>query len=1754
MSARHLSRGIVAAGLILGSSVFAQSASYDVALDTDLDAGTGCTFTPVAGAAIDGIESRLRATVDTSTQTVTDLVVLRCTGGSSFVADTTLPAGYPAALNQGTGGADVIELAAGQSDLLGGSRGRVQLYFTAEDGAGSDVIETLNGQAGGPILISPPFAIPSLTVMGLLALALLVITAAWFANRRTGHFMAVSAVMLVALAAWASQHAADGNLGEWAGSGPIAQDPGGDATNGSAALDLVAAFAALENDGLYFRVDVVDLENQPPQAVDDSFSTDEDTPLNVAAPGVLGNDSDPETDPITAVLDAPPASAASFTLNADGSFDYTPDPDFNGSDSFTYFANDGQADSASATVSITVNATNDPPVAQDDSAVTDEDQPIDIDVLANDSDVDGNLDPASVNVTVAPANGTTTVNTATGVITYTKSADFSGADSFDYEVCDDGTPTPVACDTATVSLTIDAVNDPPSFTAAGAVSVDEDSGAYSATWATDISAGPPDESGQTLSFNVTANDNPALFSAGPAIDSSGNLTFTPGADLSGSASITVVLTDDGGTANGGSDTSAPASFSITVNPVNDAPTFTTGGDVAVDEDSGAYSAAWATAIDAGAPDESGQTLSFGITGNDNAGLFASGPTIDAAGNLSFTPAADAFGTANITVELSDDGGTANGGADTSAPVGFAITINGINDAPSFVSGGNVAVDEDSGAYSAAWATAVSAGPANESGQVLAFNVTANDNPALFSAQPAVDAGGSLAFTPATDANGSATITLELLDDGGTANGGVDTSAPVTFTITVNPVNDPPVVTAPGPFDATGNVGIQVTDGADDLLTGVTDPADGASAQPFSITATTAASAMGGDVSINADGSFSYDPPVGYTGADTFDYEVCDSGTPGSACTTATVTIDVSDMLWFVDPAEPAGGDGRLSTPFNDIDALAAINDGTGNNPAAGDALFLYNGTHDGSIALLDGQRVFGQSATAPLTTLVGISLPAYSAALPATNTGTTTLQATNATTINLAQNNTLGGFDIGNTGTGTGILGNGIGTLSITEMAIAGTGQALSLTNGSVSATLDSITSTGSSGDGLLLSGVGGSFTVNGSTAIDGAAGIGVNVQNVSASYTFGDVTVNNRNSAGVFVNAFTGGAQNGQFGTVTINNQAASNTTALGIDNTTGGSITVASALIDNGGANVSGIALSGNAAAIDILAGNVVNAAGAAVSISSGSGNITYAGSIGNASGRSLQVLDNTGGTITLAGDITDSGAGIRIDNNAATGIDLAGNLSLNTATDTAFSATNGGTLTLTGAASTVTTTSGRGVRIDGVTIGAAGATFERVSVNGASNGIYLADTGTTGTFSVTGSGGACTMATPACSGGRVQATAGATGAPEGNGVYLSNTGRVELSLMRIDDHPNHAVYGSNVAGFSLVDSLVDGANGDDAGADEGSLSFSNLTGSADITRTSVSGGLEDNLRLVNDAGLLDRLVIVDSRFSDNSAALGNDGILIEARGTAVVDVTVSSTDFAAHRGDHFDAAATDSAVLDLIFTANTLTGGHPSPLGQSFILSNSQSALVTFDVTNNQIDDAVVSAFTFFQSNTSTISSALAGTFSGNQVGLAGAPGSGSAQGNGVVFNATGNGAMTFSADGNTIRQWSNPFGLLVQAGDGSPVVNGTVSNNLLEEPNTASFPANGLHLNVGTTAAGAVSACVDIFGNTLAGAGASGADDFRLRQRNSSTVNLPGYGGAAGDTGAVVSYVQGNNTGTPTGSAAVSGSGGGFTGTGGSCPTP
>ena len=188
-------------------------------------------------------------------------------------------------------------------------------------------------------------------------------------------------------------------------------------------------------------------------------------------------------------------------------------------------------------------------------------------LLQNDVDPDG--DPLTVNTTPISnvSNGTITLHTD-GSFEYTPNENFSGTDSFTYQISD-GTET----DTATVTITINSVNDAPTFTLGNNQLVAMNSGTHAIpNFVTANSGGSTDEDGQTFSYSITNNSNDALFLVDPVIDNTGQLSYTLAIDWTGTATMTVSVQDNGGTDNGGADTSTQT-FTITVG-ANTAPTLT----------------------------------------------------------------------------------------------------------------------------------------------------------------------------------------------------------------------------------------------------------------------------------------------------------------------------------------------------------------------------------------------------------------------------------------------------------------------------------------------------------------------------------------------------------------------------------------------------------------------------------------------------------------------------------------------------------------------------------------------------------------------------------------------------------------------------------------------------------------------------------------------------------------------------------------------------------------------------------------------------------------------------------------------------------------------------------------------------------------------------------------------------------------------------------------------------------------------------
>ena len=501
-----------------------------------------------------------------------------------------------------------------------------------------------------------------------------------------------------------------------------------------------------------------------------------------------------------------------------------------------------------------------------------------------------------------------------GTLSFTPAFAQSGTASVTVTATDDGGTANGGINTATATFTINVVsiNQPPAFTGGGDVTSDEDVGPQSLLWATGVSAGA-NEAAQTVSFSTLTTD-PGLFISGPSVSPTGVLTYTSAPNANGTATVTVTAQDDGGTANGGVDTTSDT-FTLTVAAVNDSPTFAGAGNQTLLEDAGPQALQWATAISPGPSDESTQIVSLSLA-TTNTALFDVQPLISAAGVLTYTPAANASGVADVTLTVQDDGGIARGGTDTSA-VTFTINVTAVNDAPLFTGGGNQSVLEDAGPQAVPWASAIASGPGNEASQHVAFAVLNDDN-ALFAVQPGLDGSGTLRYTPSPDANGIATITVTAQDDGGTANGGTDSTAAV-FTITIDAINDAPSIAATGPQSAKEDDGPQAA-----ALTSFTAGPANESGQTFTVDTTVDHPEFfeaAGQPAVDTAGTLTYIPASGAYGTATVTLTVSDDGgtiNGGIDSTAAAFTITLV-------PLPPTAGNDAYTTTVTNLLTVNASN-------------------------------------------------------------------------------------------------------------------------------------------------------------------------------------------------------------------------------------------------------------------------------------------------------------------------------------------------------------------------------------------------------------------------------------------------------------------------------------------------------------------------------------------------------------------------------------------------------------------------------------------------------------------------------------------------------------------------------------------------------------------------------------------------------------------------------------------------------------
>ncbi len=432
--------------------------------------------------------------------------------------------------------------------------------------------------------------------------------------------------------------------------GSFTYTPGAD-FNGTDQFTYVASDLDAESEPATVTLNVEAVNDVPISTVD-AYSTSEDGTLTIdAVAGVLANDVDADGDTLTVTLVQEPAHGT-VTLASDGSFQYSPEPGFHGEDGFTYVANDGQADTEVASVTIMVEAVNDGPVAATDAYSIAEDGALAVEaeegVLANDTDADG--DTLTVSLVDEPSHGTVTLG-QDGSFQYAPEPGFHGEDSFTYLASDGQSQSAVTM----VAIAVDALNDGPVSTG-DTYSVPEDA-VLTVDAAGGVLANDTDPDGDPLAVSLV--NHPAHGTVTLAAD--GSFVYTPEAGFSGDDSFTYLASD--GQAEG-----EPTAVAITVTAANDGPV-STGDTYSVAEDA-VLTVDAAGGVLANDADPDGAPLTVSLVNQPAHGTV----TLAADGSFVYTPEAGFSGDDSFTYLASD--GQAEG-----EPTAVAITVTAVDDEP-----------------------------------------------------------------------------------------------------------------------------------------------------------------------------------------------------------------------------------------------------------------------------------------------------------------------------------------------------------------------------------------------------------------------------------------------------------------------------------------------------------------------------------------------------------------------------------------------------------------------------------------------------------------------------------------------------------------------------------------------------------------------------------------------------------------------------------------------------------------------------------------------------------------------------------------------------------------------------------------------------------------------------------------------------------------------------------------------------------------
>jgi large repetitive protein len=577
--------------------------------------------------------------------------------------------------------------------------------------------------------------------------------------------------------------------------------------------------------------------NDAPVANNDVNSTNEDTAVSNT---VASNDSDLDntaSELTYTQIGSTPNTEGSFTLNNDGSYTFTPALNFNGSTVVTYKVCDPSGLCDTATLTITVNPINDAPIAQNDVNSTNEDTAVSNTVASNDSDLDNTASELTYTQIGSTPNteGSFTLN-PDGSYTFTPALNFNGSTVVTYKVCD---PSGL-CDTATLTITVNPVNDAPVAQNDTKVT-NENTAVTGSAIATDIDGNLDNNSFATtdLPLHGTIKMNP-----------NGSYTYTPNLNFNGVDSVHYKVCDLGMPIY-----CATATLIFNVNPVNSKP-IVTPTSLTTTEDSTATICTIINDPDLG---DSFKATSCGVNHGTATGIIVGNQIC-----VAYTPFANYSGSDTLCFVVCD----ANGACDT---LRIPVVVTPVNDAP-IATATTTTILEDNSINNGDLKPFVS-DPDNPTSTLVFSQVGTPITEGVFTLNP----DGTYTFVPNPNFNGTVVVTYQVCDPSGLCSS-------ATLTITVTPVNDAPIATATTTTILEDN---SITNG--DLKPFVSDIDNPTSTLVFSQVGTPITE---GVFTLNPNGTYTFVPNPNFNGTVVVTYQVCD---PSGLCSSATLTITVTPV-------------------------------------------------------------------------------------------------------------------------------------------------------------------------------------------------------------------------------------------------------------------------------------------------------------------------------------------------------------------------------------------------------------------------------------------------------------------------------------------------------------------------------------------------------------------------------------------------------------------------------------------------------------------------------------------------------------------------------------------------------------------------------------------------------------------------------------------------------------------------------------------